>query len=25
MRSFTIMSLLETFLTASPASQGATI
>ncbi|MDM7314410.1 hypothetical protein QUH26_27290, partial [Klebsiella pneumoniae] len=23
MRSFTIMSLLETFLTASPASQGA--
>ncbi|MFV1134944.1 hypothetical protein QML35_27460, partial [Klebsiella pneumoniae] len=24
MRSFTIMSLLETFLTASPASQGAT-
>ncbi|MER4072892.1 hypothetical protein J8858_26470, partial [Klebsiella pneumoniae] len=25
MRSFTIMSLLETFLTSSPASQGATI
>ncbi|HBR2829076.1 hypothetical protein AAHV36_26455 (plasmid) [Klebsiella pneumoniae] len=25
MRSFMIMSLLETFLTASPASQGATI
>ncbi|MDV0855428.1 hypothetical protein [Klebsiella quasipneumoniae] len=25
MRSFTIMSLLETFLTASPTSQGATI
>ncbi|EPJ7040702.1 hypothetical protein WJF51_005434, partial [Klebsiella pneumoniae] len=25
MRSFTIMTLLEIFLTASPASQGATI
>ncbi|MCM8519943.1 hypothetical protein LFM41_27980, partial [Klebsiella pneumoniae] len=25
MRSFTIMSLLETFMTASPGTQGATI